>query len=308
MKTNRVLLIAVVVMTVLCAALVWSNVVAAGRARQLKAQLETSETKLKELEARDRNAARQTVDTGMGELLAQRDAEYEQLHDAYDKLKEQLAATKAVNVAVPAVTSTPTRASFSPFFRRNGMSNYLERVRLQDPARYTEIVQRIQQRQQQAAEEYDDQMAGLVQRAQNAATPEEADLVSQITDTLDKINQLRQSRAAVADLPEDQQQTQLQSINEQMHDAMQQLGQLRDQDRTMQYQQLADQLGLKGQDAQNLVQGIPQILKNTQYTPQRGPGGFGGLGGGTAAGTTGSGASTSSSTTPSSQPSSTATK
>ena len=33
----------------------------------------------------------------------------------------------------------------------------------------------------------------------------------------------------------------------------------------LQYTQLADQLGLKGQDAQTLAQSIPQILKNTQY-------------------------------------------
>jgi len=302
MKTNRILLIAVVALTTLCAALVWSNVVTAGRARELKGQLEAEETKLKELTARDRDASKRNVDTGMGELLAQRDAEYEQLHDDYDRLKEQLAAVRTVNVAIPAVTSTPTRVAFGGFQRRN-MSNFLERVRLQDPQRYKEIVQRIQQRQQEAAQEYDDQMGTLAARAQNAATPEEADLLSQITDSLDKINQLRQSRAAVADLPEDQQQAQMQSINDQLRDAMQTLSQQRDQERTIQYQQLADQLKLNDADKQLLSQTIPQILKDTQYNPPRGPGGFGGFGGAGAA--SGNTSGSSSTTTPSQQPATT---
>ena len=302
MKTNRILLIAVIATTTLCAALVWSNVVAVGRARELKVQLETKAAEVQELSTRIDRVSKRTMDIGTGELLAQRDVEYEQLRDAYDKLKEQLSAVNTVNVTIPAVTSTPTRVNFSQFPRRN-MSNFLERVRLQDPERYKEIVQRIQQRQQQAAQEYDDQMGALAARAQNAQTPQEADVVSQITDTLDKINQLRQSRAAVADLPEDQQQAQMQSINDQLRAAMQDLNQLRDQDLTIQYQKLADQLGLKGQDAQTLVQSIPQILKDTQVNP-RGGGGFGGFGGGgPAAGTTSGGSSSSSSpTTPSPQP------
>ena len=278
MKTNRILLVTVIAMTTLCAALVWSNVAATGRARELAAQLEAKEARLQELSARIDRASKKSADAGMGELLGQRDVEYEQLRDAYDKLKDQLAATSALNVTAPAITSTPARVNFDRFPRRN-MSNFLERVRLQDPERYQEIVQRIQQRQQQATQEYDDQMAGLVQRAQAAQTPEEADVVSQISDTLDKINQLRQSRAAVADLPEDQQQAQMQSINDQLHIAMTDLNNLRDTDRTIQLQNVAtQQLGLKGPDVQPFVDAVKKVYKDTQYAPQRGPGGPGGGG------------------------------
>ena len=156
------------------------------------------------------------------------------------------------------------------------MSNYLDRIRQQDPERYQQIVQQMQQRQQQADQEYNDQTAGLVQRAQTAPTQDEADLVSQIADALDKINQLRQSRAALANLPEDQQQAQSQSINDQLRAAYAQLNDLRTQDRTLQLQQLAAQLGLK--DSQALVDGVAKVYKNTQYNPQRGPGGPGGGG------------------------------
>jgi len=297
MKANRILLILVIAMTTLCAALVWSNVTVSGRARELQAQLDSKDARLRELTAKLDRVAKRSADPGMGELLAQRDAEYEQLHEAYDKLREQLAATSTVNVAMPAVTSTPARVNFGMFPRRN-MSNFLERVRLQDPERYKQIIQRIQQRQQEASQEYDDQMGTLAARAQNAATPEEADLVTQISDTLDKINQLRQSRAAAADLPPDQQQTQLQTINDQIRQAMSDLGQLRDQDRTIQYDKLADQLKLNDADKQLLSQTIPQILKDTSYNPQRGPGGYGGFGGGAGGGAAASGSSSASGTSP----------
>jgi uncharacterized membrane protein YgcG len=305
MKTNRVLLVTVVVMTTLCAALVWSNVATSGRARELRAQLQARDAKIQELGATIDRANKMAADNGMGELLAQRDAEYEQLHEAYDKLKQHLAAASTVSVAIPAVTSAVARADVVPFGRRN-MSAFLERIRQQDPQRYQEIVQRIQQRQQQAAQDYEDQMGTLAARAQNAATPEEADVLNQISDTLNKINQLRQDRAAAADLPPDQQQTQMQSINDQFRQAMQDLSTYREQERTIQYQQLADQLKLNDAEKQTLVQAIPQILKDTSYSPQRGPGGFGGFGGGTGAGATSSGSSgSSSSTTPSQQPSTT---
>jgi hypothetical protein len=295
MKLNRILLLAVVVMTMLCAALVWSNVVASGRAHDLEAKLEAKEARLEEVSAKLDRASKKTPDNGTGELLAQRDAEYEQLREAYDKLKEQLGSSSNLNVTLPAVTSTPARANFGAFGRGN-MSNFLERIRQQDPERYQQIVQRMQQRQQQATQDYNDQMAALAQRAQNAPTPEEADLVSQITDTLNKINQLRQDRAALADLPADQQQAQAQTINQQIRDAMQDLSTLRDQDRTIQYQKLADDLKLSDPDKQKLVTTIPQILKDTQVSPQRGPGGYGGGGPPTAP----------PATTPSQQPSTTA--
>jgi hypothetical protein len=279
MKTNRILLLAVIVATTLCAALVWSNVVATGRARELKAELDTKEAELQKLSTVDHRPAANSVDSGTAELLAERDAEYTQLRDDYDRLKHQLELAQVASMASAMPTSMPARPDFGQFSRRN-MSNYLERIRQQDPERYKEITQRIQQRQQQAAQERDDQMAALAQRAQNAATPEEADVVAQISDTLNKINDLRQSRAAVADLPETEQQTQMQSINQQLRDAMQDLSQLRDQDRTIQYQKLADDLKLSDSDKQKLVSSIPQILKETQVSPGRGPGGPGGPGGG----------------------------
>lgn len=281
MKTNRALLIAVIAMSALCAALGWSSVVTANRVRELKAQLEAKDAEVQNLTAKRHavSSPRVATDRALGQMLARRDAEYQELQEAYDKLREQIPVAPMVSIT-PASTSAVTRASFTPPFSRRNGSNFLERIRLQDPERYKQVMQQMQQRQQQAAQEYDDQMAGLVARAQTAATPEEADLVDQIKGALDKINELRQSRQALADLPDDQRQAQMQQINQELRDANTQLSDLRNQDRTIQYQKLADQLGLKGSDAQALVEGIPQILKSTSYQAQRGPGGPGGFGGG----------------------------
>jgi len=72
MKTNRILLIAVVAMTTLSAVLVWWKIVAARRPRGLKAQWEARKTEFTERAARNGNAPRKAVDTTMGKLLAQR--------------------------------------------------------------------------------------------------------------------------------------------------------------------------------------------------------------------------------------------
>ena len=279
MNVNRLSLFAVLAAVVLCVALTWSNVAAANRVRELQAQLEAKEAELQKDNATKRSgsAKAMTADAGLTELLDQRDAKYAQLREENEKLRQQLAGASAVNATTSAVTSTPTRVNFNQFPGRN-MSNYLDRIRQQDPERYQQIVQQMQQRQQRADQEYDDQTAGLVQRAQAAPTQEEADLVSQIADALDKVNQLRQSRAALANLPEDQQQAQSQSINDQLRAAYAQLNDLRTLDRTLQLQQLAAQLGLK--DPPALVDGVAKVYKNTQYNPQRGPGGPGGPGGG----------------------------
>ncbi len=283
MKTNRALLIAVIAMSALCAALAWSSVVTANRVRELTVQLDAKDAEMQKLTGKKHGVSATTAatDRALGQMLAKRDAEYQELLEAYDKLREQIPVAPVVSVAS---TSAVTRARFTPQFSRRNGSNFLERIRLQDPERYKQAMQQMQQRQQQAAQEYDDQMAGLVARAQAPTSPEEADLVDQIKGALDKINELRQSRQALADLPDDQRQAQMEQINQELRDAYSQLSDFRNKDRTLQLQNLATQLGLKGSDSQNLVDGVALVYKNTSYQAQRGPGGqgpFGGGGGGT---------------------------
>jgi hypothetical protein len=302
-NTNHFLALAVIATTLLCAALVWSNVVSVGRARELKEQLEAKEAELQQL-ASSKHDPTTKSDTGLAEMLAQRDAEYAKLREDYDKLQQQL-----TNATPVAATSTNTAGPQFARGQRGGPNNpWMERLRLQDPERYKQMMAARDQRRQQMEQQYQEQMASLDNRIQTAPTQEEVDLASQIADTLGKLGQLRQQMQALRDLPPDQQQAQMAELGPQLQALRQQLTDLRDQDRTSQYTQLATQLGLKGQDVQTLVQSIPQILQNTTYTQPGqgrggfGPGGFGG-GGGNAGNTGGSSAGS----TPSSQPSSSST-
>jgi DNA repair exonuclease SbcCD ATPase subunit len=293
-NTNHFLVLAVIATALLCAALVWSNVASVGRARELKEQLEAREAELQQLATSKHDPATKS-DTGLAEMLAQRDAEYAKLREDYDRLQQQLTN------ATP-VIATSTNTAGPRFGRGNGGPNpWLERLRLQDPQRYQQMVAAREQRRQRAEQDYQEQMASLDNRIQTAPTQEEVDLASQIADTLDKLGQLRQQMQALRDLPPDQQQAQMAEFGPQFQALRQQLTDLRDQDRASQYAQLATQLGLKGQDVQTLVQGIPQILQNTIYTqPGQGrPGGFG-FGGGGGNNANGSSAGSTSSSQPSS--------
>jgi DNA repair exonuclease SbcCD ATPase subunit len=301
-NTSRFLVLAVIATTLLCAVLVWSNVVSVGHARALKDQLEAKEAELQQLAASKQDPATKP-DTGLADMLAQRDAEYAKLKEDYARLQEQL--TNATPVAAVNTNATPFGFGRG---QRGGNNPWLERLRLQDPERYKQMVAAREQRIQRAEQQYQDQMTQLENRIQTAPSQEEVDLASQIADTLDRYGQLRQQMQALRDLPPDEQQAQMAELGPQLRALRQQLNDLRDQDRTMQYSQLADQLGLKGQDAQTLAQSIPEILKNTQYSlpGQGGRGGFGGFGGGG-----GNNANTGGSTasgTPATQPSTSTTK
>jgi chromosome segregation ATPase len=277
MTTNRSLIVAVIATTLLCAALVWSNVASVGRVRELKGQLEAKESELQKLATSNDSTTK--PDSGLADTIAQRDAEYAKLREDYDKLKEQLTNEAPASVAV---TTTNTTAFGFGRGQRGGNNPWLERLRLQDPERYKQMVAAREQRIQRAEQQYQDQMTQLDNRIQTAPSQEEVDLATQIADTLDRYGQLRQQMQQYAGIPPDQLPPEAQALIAEMRDLRDQRNQLQTQDRTLQYNQLASQLGLKGQDAQTLAQSIPEILKNTQYSlpGQGGPGGGRGFGGG----------------------------
>lgn len=273
MTTNRALIVAVLAATILCAALVWSNVATASRARELKAQLEAKETELQKLAASEHSPTA-NPDTGLAEMIAQRDAEYAKLREDYDKLKQEL--TNAAPVA-----ATTTNAAGPRFGRGNGGPNaWLERLRLQDPERYKQMVAAREQRRQRVEEQNQEQMASLENRIQTAPTQEEVDLASQIADTLGKLGQLRQQMQPYAGIPPDQLPAEAQDILSQMRQASQTLRDLGSQDRAKQLQDLGLKLGLPDQAAQQLPDTIAKIYQDTNYRTQGGRGfGFGGGGG-----------------------------
>jgi len=264
----------VITLTILAVILTATAISAFKHAQELNAQLEQTQAELQKLQGAP--AGRPAAGSGemLQKLLAEETAANAKLRKEIARLKNQ-AATLVTNGA-PAVAAVTTNA---PNSNRPGRGNaWLERMRQDEPERYKQIVADREQRQKEATDWYDNTQSQLAARAQAAASPIEADLATQISSTLSKLSDLRQQMQALAGLPEDQQQAQRTQLMPELQTAMQQLSQLREQDRTLQYQQLATQLGLTGDKATTLATSIPQILQNTQYLPPRGQGGAGGFG------------------------------
>jgi hypothetical protein len=284
----------VAVTVALCALLAGATAWSLAQSHSLSQKLQATEAKLQESNQGHQKDSVTEV-AALRKRLEQTDAAYLQLEDAYRLLARQTQERKD-GTAAQAIPVSPSVSTNSQS-RGANRSSWMERLQREDPERYKQMVAAREQRRQQAQQWYQDQIDQLDQRAQSAPSQDEAELATQIADTLDKINQLRDSWRAVRDLPDDQRQAQAEQLATQTRQAYQTLNDLRDRDRTRQLQILAMQLGLQGQNAQTLVDGVPQIYENTQYTPQRGDGGRGEWGGGPPPGNTGSSGSMQSSTT-----------
>ena len=264
----------VITLTILAVILTATTISAFKHAQELNAQLEQTQAELQKLPSTP--AGKPTAGSGemLQKLLAEESAANAKLRKEIARLKNQ-AATLVTNGS-PAVTAVTTNTANS---NRAGRGNaWMERMRQDDPERYKQIVAEREQRRKEATDWYETTQGQLAAQAQAAATPDAAELATQIATTLSKLNDLRQQIQAARELPADQQQVQMAQLVPELQTAMQDMSQLRDQARTQQYQQLATQLGLTGEKAQTLVTSIPQILQNTQYSPPRSQGGFGGGG------------------------------
>jgi hypothetical protein len=277
------------VCVLLCVGLATATVVQTSRVSQLRAQLQETQSLLDNVNhTRPHGGSATATDAALRQLLNDKEAAYATLKDQYDELQHSVAQASEHTADSPRAEtagSNPTRGQAGVAGRRGqGGAAWLEQIRKEDPERYQQIVAQREQRRQQAEQDFQEQLAALDQRAQAAATPTEAELSTQIADTLVKLNDLREQMRAARNLPEDdpQRQPQLDQLGQEMRPLVQQLGQLREQDRTFQLQGLAKDLGLEGDKVQQLVDSVPQIYRNTQYRGQGGPGGgfFGGPPGG----------------------------
>ena len=267
----------VIVLTVLAVILTATAISAVKHAQELNAQLEQTQAELQKV----KGALAGKLAPGKGgmtqTLLSEETAANARLRKEIARLKYSSAAALVTNVTT-VVTEVATNAPAAG--RGGGPGAWMERIRQEDPERYKQLVADREQRRKDADNWYDTTQNQLAARAQAAASPDEADLATQISTTLSKLSDLRQQMQTLRELPDDQRQAQMAQLMPELQSTMQQLGQLREQDRTLQYQQLATQLGLTGAKAQTLATSIPEILKNTQYTPPGGGGGRGGGGGG----------------------------
>ena len=279
MGTSLVWRSALVAAAILCVSLTTATVVQTSRARNLQSQLDEVQGKLSGLHAAHESGDSAVVpDEMLRQLLADKEAEYAELQQQYAELQHSISqpASGAADPTRVAASTSPRRGG-QPGFQRGPANAWLDRMRQEDPQRYQQIVAQREQRRQQAEQAFQDQLTELSTRAQNAPTQQEADLATQVADTLTKLNDLRTQMQAARNLPEEdpQRQTQIDQIAADMRIANQQLGDLRRQDRALQLQTLGKTLGLADDKTQALVDAIPQIYQNTRYG-QGGPGGGGG--------------------------------
>jgi hypothetical protein len=229
------------------------------RARELSAQLEETKT----LEPR-RGAASVSEDR-LREMLNDQEAANAQLRAEIAQLKSATAAPAATQPATEPSVARDDRAAGTP---------WLERIRREDPERYRQIVEQREQRRKATDEWYQSKIDELDRRSQTAPTQDEAELATQIADTLAKLNDLRAQWAAIRDLPEDQRRAASQQLQADTRETYQALNELRDRDRTMQFGSLLQSIGVTDpRTLQAGVEGITKIYENTRYGPPRGEGG-----------------------------------
>jgi hypothetical protein len=246
----------------------------------MQAQLEEAQNKLGKLEVTRRPSNSAAVpDEMLQQLLADKEAEYAELQQEYSELQRSVRRSPSgtASSGSGAAASTLSSGGGPPRSRRSQFNAWLDRIRQEDPQRYQQIVAQREERRQRAEQAFQDQLAQLDARAQNAPTQQEADLATQLADTLGKLSDLRTQMQAARNLPEDnpQRQAQIDQVAAEMRTASQQLNDLRRQDRTLQIQNLGTSLGLSDEKTQALIDGVPQIYQNTRY----GQGGFGRGGG-----------------------------
>lgn len=195
-------------------------------------------------------------------LLSEREAAYFALQNELDHLKQSSSATETSGSPVAAVSTNATAAGI-----RGGGMAWLERLRTEDPERYKQIQADREQRQQRVAEALNQQLTRLDQRLQTATTQTEADLVTQIADTLTHMDDLRQQWQQARDLPADQQNVAtMQQLRDDTAATYQKLADLRTQDRTLQLQQLGSQVG---QDPATFAQSVQKIITETDTGASR---------------------------------------
>ena len=259
-------IIIIVILTVVCVGLVAAIISTISHNRELAAQLEQAGIKT--------GSATESADAGqLRRLLEQEEAANATLRNELAKL--QRAATNSAAAASPVTVADDTQRR--PDSRRPPGSAWLDRIRQEAPARYKQIVEQREQRRKAVDQWYQDTIDQLDQRAASAPTQQEAELATQIADTLAKLNDLRQQWEALRNLPDDQRQAQIPELAAQTRQLESQLRDLSQQDRTLQLQKYAQSLGVTDQSGlQDFVNSVSTIYSNTSYRAIRGGGGPGG--------------------------------
>ena len=255
-------------LVLLSAGLATGVITVVSRNRELTAQLEQAQA--------TQGQAAAPADAGwLRQLLEEQELANAELRNELGQLQRD--ATNNTPARAGAARASGSDQARNP--RRDSGNAWLDRLKQEDPERYKQIVQQREQRRKAADQWFQDTIDQLDQRAQSAPTKVEAELATQIADTLAKLNELRQQWRALRSLPEDQQQIQAQDLAAQVRQTESQLRDLSKQDRELQLEKYALSLGVTDESGvQDFVNGVAGIYSNTNYRAIVGGGGFGGGG------------------------------
>lgn len=195
-------------------------------------------------------------------LLAERETAYFALKNELDRVKQAAPSTADGSSSVVAKVSTNAAAGAG----RGRGESYLEQLRTTDPERYKQIQTEREQHRQQHAAELQQQFDKLDARLQTATTQTEADLVTQIANTLAHMDDLRQQFQQVRDLPEDQRNPAMQQLRDDSIITYQKLADLHKQDQVQRLQQFGSQLG---QNPAAFAKTVQQIIADTNSRRSR---------------------------------------
>lgn len=215
----------------------------------------------KEVELQDLKRT-QTPDASATELAAMRERNAE-LQTALDRLrKESEQRRETVSAASGAIQVVP--ATNAPAAAATNRLSWIERIRLDDPARYKQMMDEREQRRQQRDAFMQEQFSRLDDRLKTAQTQDEVELVNQLTATLQKMDELRGKWDVIQQLPEEDRQKQSQELRTESWQAFQTYRELRAQDRQIQLEHLASDLGYRDpKDVSTFVDSVQRINKET---------------------------------------------
>lgn len=231
------------------------------RAQESSAQLAEAQSELSRRPA----GPSSNSDDKLRELLNQQE-------EANRKLREEIGRLKASPAKEPKTETSP-----DPTPVRGAGGAWMDRLRQEDPERYKQIMEQREQRRKAADKWFQDQIAVLDQTAQTAGSQDEAEIASQIADTLAKLNDLRSQWAAVRELPQDQREEATQQLQSDTRTAYKTLNDLRTNFQDLQFGKVLAEAGVSPKVIQDTVAQINKVLKDSgDLTPPHGGGNWGG--------------------------------
>jgi hypothetical protein len=250
----------------LCAVLAVTTVVGFQKASLAKLELEEARAALTQATA-DSSAAksRQTNNSGevqmLRKLLEEKDTAYAELRKQLDGQPARSGASQPqAGIVVGSGTNSSMRVSIGGGDGRG----WLERMRAEDPERAKQVEEAREKFRQQVAEQFRETMEKLDARIRAAKTQEEADLLTQMSQSMVKMSELQNAWQQIAQLPAEQRGDAFRQLAEDSRAIYEQLSALRSKDRDLQLQQLAVQSGYTDpQQAAQFVNAVKNIYKET---------------------------------------------